>query len=459
MRIEQELETARGIAAAVAEKGGRVYFVGGMVRDALLGRENKDIDIEVYGITPDTLREVLKGFGEPYEKGASFGVMGLRHMDMDIAMPRTERRTGEKHTSFDVKVDPFLSPEAATLRRDFTMNAMMRDVLTGELIDCHGGQKDLRERVIRCVSPKTFAEDALRVFRAAQFAARLGAAIDPETVLLCRGIDVTQISRERVCEETNKALMKAEKPSVYFRSLRAMDHLKEFYPELERCVGVPQDPKYHPEGDVFEHTMLVIDAAAALRDRAKEPEWFMYAALCHDLGKVIATETREDGRVTAYGHEVLGLDLVERQLRRLTNNVRQIGYVKNMTELHMRPNLLALQHSRKCKTRMLFDLSVCPEDLILLARADGTGKLDEPYREENETFLNQRLEDYREIIKRPMVTGKDLIDAGLTPGEEFSALIVRARRLHLSGLQKETALKQVLAEYRSGQILRGKEDE
>ena len=442
----QDLALSREIAAAVAAAGGRAYYVGGFVRDGLSGIACKDIDIEVYGLEPVRLRELLSGLGDVYEKGASFGVLGLRHSEIDIAMPRTESRTGAKHTDFDVSVDPFLSPREACRRRDFTINAMLRDVLTGEILDFYGGRADLENRVIRCVCPETFIEDALRVFRAAQFAARLEAQIDTETVALCASMDVTQLSVERIFAEAEKALMKAEKPSVFFRVLREMDHLREFFPELEQTIGVMQNPKFHPEGDVFEHTMLVVDCAAELRARAEWPLGLMFSALMHDLGKIVATEVQEDGRITAYGHEVQGLGLVEAQMRRLTRHEKLIKYVCNQSELHMRPNMLAGARSKKKKTRQLFDLSVCPNDLILLARADASGKLDEPYDPATEAFLRERLEDYHERLKLPMVTGQDLIEAGLKPDKNFAELIARARQLHFSGIEKRGALRQVLAE-------------
>ena len=324
-------------------------------------------------------------------------------------------------------------------------------MLTGELVDCWHGAEDLRAGVIRHVNDTTFAEDALRVFRAAQFAARLEADIAPETLELCASMDVADISIERVFEEMSKALMKAKKPSVFFRRLREMNHLKEFFPELEACVGVPQNPVYHPEGDVFEHTMLVLDCAAALRDQAQWPLGFMIAALLHDLGKAVCTQIQPDGKITAYGHEVEGLPMCERQLRRVTNQVKLIQYVKNMMWLHMRPNMLAGAKSRKKKTRQLFDMSVCPEDLILLSRADASGKLDKPYDGANEIWLRERLEDYRRVMRRPMVTGQDLIAAGMTPGPAFSQWLDRARQLHFAGLERERALKQVLAEAEQGE--------
>ena len=446
---EQDMALAREIALRVKDAGGRAMFVGGAVRDGLTNTPCKDVDIEVYGLAPQALRALLAGLGEVLEKGASFGVFGLAHSNLDIAMPRRERRTGDRHTDFDVSVDPNLSFEAASMRRDFTINAMMRDVLTGELVDLWGGRADLGAKVIRRVNDRTFAEDALRVFRAAQFAARFEARIEPQTMALCRGMDVTALSVERVFDELSKALLKAQRPSLFFRALREMGHLGEYFPELAACVGVPQNPVYHPEGDVFEHTMQVLDCAAGLRGRAQWPLGFMVAALAHDLGKAVCTETQPDGRITSYGHEVKGLPLCERQLRRLTNHAKLIDYAKNMMWLHMRPNVLAQCRSKKKKTRQLFDLSVCPEDLILLSRADASGKLDAPYDEANEAFLRERLEDYRRVMARPMVTGKDLIAAGMKPGPDFSRWLDRARQLHFSGQDRAHALSQVLAEARS----------
>ena len=443
---ETDLALSREIASAIAEKGGRAYYVGGFVRDGLMGAECLDIDIEVYGIEPSVLREILSGFGEVLDKGASFGVLGLAHSNIDIAMPRTESRTGVKHTDFDISVDPFLDPKEAAKRRDFTVNAMMRDVLSGEILDFYSGQEDLKNRVIRCVCPETFVEDALRVFRGAQFAARFDAEIEESTLALCASMDVSELTFERILGETEKALLKAGKPSAYFRLLKKMDHLREFFPEVEKMAEIPQNPKFHPEGDVFEHTMLVVDSAAQLRSRSQWPLAFMLSALFHDIGKIVATETQEDGRITAYGHEVLGLKLAEKALRRITHHEKLIKIVLNHVSLHMRPNMLAGAKSKKKKTRQLFDLSLCPNDLILISRADASGKLDEPYDENNEIWLRERLDDYRQRLEMPMVTGQDLIKAGLRPGRDFSEILHRARMLHFSGIEKKAALRQVVAE-------------
>ena len=444
----KDILLARQLAQAVSEAGGRAYYVGGFVRDALMGIACKDVDIEVYGISPQKLRELLAPMGEVIEKGAAFGVLGLAHTNLDIAMPRTESRTGERHRDFDVCVDPFLSMREASMRRDFTINAMMMDVLSGEIVDEWGGREDLQNRLVRHVNDRTFPEDALRVFRAAQFAARLDAQIVPETTALCAQMDVRALSRERVFEELCKALLKAEKPSIFFRTLEEMDHLKEFFPEVAQTRGVEQNPEYHPEGDVFEHTMLVLDCAAALRDQAEWPLGFMLAALCHDLGKFDATETRADGKIISYAHPQTGVPLTESLLGRLTSHVRLVRYVTNMVALHMRPNQLAVSQSKKKKTRMLFDSSVCPFDLILLSRADASGKTDAPYNMRNWNFLTERLEDYRQVVQRPMVTGEDLVRAGFAPGEQFKGMLARARELHFAGLDREHALSQLVAEAR-----------
>ena len=250
-------------------------------------------------------------------------------------------------------------------------------------------------------------------------------------------------------EAARPALLETAAPSGFFRELLAQGKLQVHFPEVAACAGVPQNPLYHPEGDVFEHTMLVLDCAADLRGRAIHPLGFMLAALLHDVGKVVATAADGDGRITAYGHETLGLPLCERQLRRLTSHAKLIDYVKNMMWLHMRPNILAKCRSKKRKTRQMFDLSVCPEDLILLSRADASGKRDRPYDEANEAFLRQRLEDYRQVMARPMVTGDDLAAAGLAPGPAFDDCLTRARQLHFAGLDRDRALAQVLAEARS----------
>ena len=455
MTENKNILMAQRIAAEVRKAGGRTYYVGGFVRDLMMGLENKDIDIEVHGVPVQTLEAILDGLGERLTMGASFGVMGLRHFDLDIAMPRSEVATGRGHKDFAVFVDPFLGAEKAARRRDFTVNAMMQDVLTGDVLDFFGGREDLMRKRIRHVDDRTFAEDPLRVFRAAQFAARFGFTVAEETTVLSAGMDVAALAGERVMGELEKALLKAPKPSVFFEELKKMHQLSRWFPELEALTGIPQNPVHHPEGDVWAHTMQVLDEAAALREEAREPLWFMLAALCHDFGKAAATE-EINGALHAYGHERLGLPLAERFLGRITSEVKLTKYVLNMTELHMQPNKKAREASHEKAFMTLFDQSVCPEDLLLLAKADHLGRLGpgmrrEPAAEayaETEHRLREMLALYQDRMNRPYVMGRDLIAAGMQPGPLISEALAYAHKLRLAGVPKEEQLRQTLGHMR-----------
>ncbi len=439
----KDLKMAQRLAQLVDAQGGRVYYVGGFVRDRLLGIDNKDVDVEVHGISPETLEGILDTLGSRLEMGTSFGVYGLKGYDLDIAMPRREQATGRGHKDFQVDVDPFIGTEKAAMRRDFTINALMMDVLTGQVIDHFHGQEDLHDKVIRHVNDASFAEDALRVLRAAQFAARFHFAVAPETMDLCRKLDLSVLPRERILEEMRKALLKGEKPSVFFQVLREMGQLHQWFPELEALIGVPQSPRYHQEGDVWNHTMMVLDQAAARRDRVEHPFWFLLAALTHDFGKAVCTEFHK-GDYHAYSHETEGLPLVEAFLERLTNERSLIRYVKNLTELHMRPSQISAQSSVKTSNR-LFDLAVSPGDLIQLSICDDLGRITQYSTAPAEEVLQMALSRYHEYMARPYVMGADLVKLGMTPGPEFKELLDFAHKLRLAGVPKEDALRQTLA--------------
>ena len=437
-------DKAHEIAEYVERAGGRVYYVGGFVRDRILGIENKDVDIEVHGISPEELYSILETIGEPLAYGRSFGVFALRGEDIDIAMPRRERAVGKGHRDFEIDVDPFIGTREAARRRDFTVNAMMEDVLTGEIIDHFGGRQDLEDGVLRHIDPVTFVEDPLRVLRGAQFAARFGFEIAPDTVELCRGIDLSTLSKERIEEELRKALLKADKPSIFFEEMRRMDQLEVWFPELAETIDLEQDPVFHPEGDVWTHTMEVIDRAAAFRDRVSEPFRFMLLALTHDLGKIVTTEEK-NGRIHAYEHETKGLPLVESFVRRIINENDVIDYVLNMVPLHMKPNVSAYSKPALKSTNRMFDQAEAPKDLIWFAAADRPVFAGEDSFSGDTGFLLERLAAYDEIIARPYVMGRDLIAAGLEPGEDFSEILEYAHKLRLAGIEKDSALKQTLA--------------
>lgn len=455
---DKNLRMARALAAAVREAGGRCYYVGGFVRDGLLGNEGKDIDIEVHGVPVETLERILDSLGERMTLGASFGIFGLRGYELDIAMPRSETATGRGHRDFAVFVDPYLGEEKAARRRDFTINAMMRDVLTGEILDFFGGREDLARGVIRHVNGESYLEDPLRVLRAAQFAARFGFTIAEETRALSAKADLTALAGERIFGELEKALCKAARPSVFFEELKSMGQLSVWFAEPEALIGVEQNPAYHPEGDAWIHTIQVLDEAAALRHRAKEPLWYMLAALCHDFGKAVAIQWR-DGVAYAYGHETLGLPLVRRFLERMTRETRLLDYVLNMTEMHMGPHTLTECGAKTRSYMKLYDRSVCPEDLILLAKADKLGccgpdtdlQAHVHACAQAEETLRGMLAEYRERMSRPCVMGRDLIEAGVEPGPLFSGALRYAHKLQLAAVPKEEQLRQTLGWLRSEQ--------
>ena len=442
--MSKDIQMARQLALLVQARGGRAYYVGGFVRDSLLGEAGKDIDIEVHGITPDRLKEILDSLGQRITIGESFGVFNLKGYALDIAMPRKEKMRGQGHRDFDIFVDPFIGTESAARRRDFTFNALMQDVLTGEIIDHFGGEADLKAGILRHVCSESFPEDPLRVLRGAQFAARFGCRVAPETIALCSKMELQHLPKERIEGELKKALLKAERPSVFFEILREMNQLDHWFPELKALIGIGQNPVYHAEGDVWTHTMMVLDEAAKLRDRAQNPYWFMLSALVHDFGKAISTES-VDGTIHAYQHEIEGLPLAEAFLHRITAENKLTAYVLNMTELHMKPNTMARVGSVVKNTNKLFDCSVDPEGLIALALADDRGRILQTPAADTEDFLYERLEIFRDLMARPCVLGRDLIEAGIQPGKDFTEILNYAHKLRLAGIPKENALKQVLA--------------
>ncbi len=438
------LKVAYHIAELVSAEGGTAYYVGGCVRDRLMGKESKDIDIEVHGISSDTLEFILDKIGFRIEIGVSFGIYSLKGTGLDIAMPRTERPIGSGHRDFEVTVDPYIGTEKAAKRRDFTINAIMENILTGEMIDYFGGRADLEAGIIRHVSGRTFPEDPLRVLRAAQFAARFSFSVAEETTELCRSIDLSTLSSERIEGELKKALLKGDKPSVFFETLRSMEQLSVWFPEVEKLIGVPQNQLYHMEGDVWNHTMMVLDEAAKYRSNAHEPYGFMMTALVHDFGKIAAT-SEKNGIYHAYGHETAGLPIIKGFIKRITNDKKLISYVLNMAELHMKPNALAGAKASVKSTNKMFDMAANPEDLIYMAIADDKGRITKTPSEPTEDFLFERLEIYKRIMAQPHMTGKDLIAAGFQPDKTFSEMLTYAHKLRLAGVDKETVMKQTVA--------------
>lgn len=429
------------IAEKIKEKGGRVFYVGGYVRDSLLNIKTKDIDIEVHNISYDDLIDTISELGEVVEHGSNFGILSLKKHNLDIALPRKEFNTGRGHKDFKIYTDPFIGTYKAAKRRDFTINALMKDVLTGEIIDHFNGLQDLENKIIRHIDDDSFVEDSLRVLRACQFASRFNFKIADETINLCSKMDISSLSKERIEEELKKALLLSNKPSIFFDYLRQMKQLNFWFKEINDLINVKQDPIYHPEGDVYTHTMIVLNEASKYLNEVSNPYSFMLLALCHDLGKTVSS-FEDNGRIHAYNHENSGVEIASKLLKRFSNNKNVKKYITNMIKLHMKPNVCFRNNAKEKTTNAMFDEAIAPIDLIYFAMCDHISNETIDTRKQ---FLFERLNIYNELMKKPEVTGDDLIKAGLIPDERFKETLEFAHKLHLSGIDKDNALKQALS--------------
>jgi tRNA nucleotidyltransferase (CCA-adding enzyme) len=428
----------RGLALAVRSAGGRALVVGGWVRDELLGRPSKDLDLEVFGIPADQLRTLLEPFGRVDTVGESFTVYKLGAID--VSLPRRESKIGRGHTGFLVEGDPALSITEAARRRDFTVNAISRDPLTNELIDPFNGRRDLSDRRLRMVDRRTFGEDSLRVLRGVQFAARFDLVMDAETRDLCRAIPLDDLPAERVWGEFEKLLLQAERPSIGLRLAWELDVIQRLLPEFVPLAACRQDPEWHPEGDVWTHTLMVVDEARQRIDGLERGPAIamMLGALCHDLGKPDTTVER-DGHVKSPGHEDAGVPIATRVLDRL--NVQSLdGYdvrhaVLGLVAEHMRPN--AFLKSSTPVSDGAFRRLAQRVDLELLARfaeADCRGRTGSFDCSASRWFLDRaRALGVEHAPPSPFVLGRHLLELGVQPGPRMGELLRSIYERQLDG--------------------------
>jgi tRNA nucleotidyltransferase (CCA-adding enzyme) len=425
------------ICRAIRDAGGRALFVGGWVRDRLRGIDAKDIDVEVFGLELERVAELLGRFGEVIEIGRAFGVLRIKGLDVDFALPRRDSKVGAGHRGFDVDCDPFLDYESAARRRDLTINSISFDPLTDEVIDPHGGRSDLERRVLRATDPLHFPEDPLRGMRVAQFSARFEMQADPELVGLCSRLDLSELPGERIFEELRKLLLKGARPSLGLEFLERT-RLLRFLPELDALRGVAQDPVWHPEGDVWVHTLMVVDEAARLRSGDGDLDLaLMFGALCHDLGKPLTT-SEQAGRIVSPAHDVEGEPPTRELLGRLRAPHALIERVCAHVRHHLAPALLDKQGSsdrayRKL-ARRLEAAGLSMADLERLARADHLGRTtpDALARRfpAGDAFLARAAELEVESHAIPdAVQGRHLIARGMRPGPEFGRILARCREL------------------------------
>jgi tRNA nucleotidyltransferase (CCA-adding enzyme) len=422
----------------------RAYLVGGCVRDALLGRMQKDFDLEVYGVGYETLARELSAHGRVDLVGKSFGVIKFssrRGEQWDFSLPRRDSKQAAGHKGFQVEFDPVIEPADAASRRDFTINALMFDPRTGEYLDFYGGRADLEKRILRHTSP-AFVEDPLRVLRGMQFAARFDLTPASETVALCRSIAHTfsELAVERVGMEWFKWAASSQRPSAGLRFLQATDWLRHF-PEIAALAGTPQDPDWHPEGDVFTHTCHCCDALAEL------PEWqaadvatrrvLMFAVLAHDFAKPQTThEAERDGRIriVSPGHEEQGGPLADAFLARIAspNEIRE--RVVPLVTHHLAHLQTASARSVRRLANALKPATIA--ELCLVMIADQFGRPPRPQMvHEGVTGLRAHAEELRlqDAAPKPILLGRHLIERGLKPGKRFGTLLEAAFEAQLEG--------------------------
>jgi tRNA nucleotidyltransferase (CCA-adding enzyme) len=433
------IERAETIARAVRDRGGRALVVGGWVRDRLLGHPSKDIDLEVFGVPADGLRALLESIGRVETIGESFTV--YRSGDIDVALPRRESKVGRGHRGFLVEGDPAMSVEEAARRRDFTINAISWDPLSGEYLDPRDGRADLAARVLRVVDPATFGDDSLRVLRGVQFVARFELEPSPDTLEICRRTPLDDLPAERVWGEIEKLLLLPSRPSPGFRFALDAGVIARLFPEMHALVGCAQEPEWHPEGDVWVHTLMVIDEARARIDDL--PRWakvaMMLGAVCHDFGKP-STTAFFDGRLRSHDHEEAGVAPARALLDRL--NVHAIdgvdvrAQVCGLTAHHLKPgSWYKVRDEVGDGAFRRLALKVDLELLARLAEADCVGRY--PGRFDCSAmswFLNRaRALGVEHDAPRPLLLGRHLLALGLMPGPKIGVILKQVYERQLDG--------------------------
>jgi len=438
------LDVACRVAEAAAAAGGRALIVGGWVRDRLRGKPSKDIDIEVFGVAQDRLPVLLEPVGRVEPVGQSFPVYKLvppggGSGDIDVALPRRESKHGRGHKGFEVHGDPSMSIADAARRRDFTVNAIGWDPLTGTYEDPFDGRGDLERRLLRAVDPATFADDSLRALRAVQFAARFEFALEDETAALCRELALDDLPAERIWGEIEKLLLHAEHPSIGFRLALDLGVLRQVLPELLPLVGCEQEPEWHPEGDVWTHTLMVIDKARALNGDLDRPRLttIMLGAVCHDLGKP-PTTAFIDGRIRSLDHEQAGVEPTVSLLDRL--NIHTIdgfevrAQVVGLVAHHLKPGAFRKAANVSDGAFRRLAQKVDLELLARLARADCLGRSGDFDCSAMDWFIERaRALGVEHQPPAPLLLGRHLLALGLPPGPRVGEILRQVYEKQLDG--------------------------
>lgn len=444
MNVFSDTKTRRAceyIASQAEALGGRAYCVGGCVRDALLGIAPKDVDVEIYGLEVAQIEELLSKKFKIEIVGKSFGVWILKGYALDVSMPRIERKSGAGHKGFEIEGCPHLTHAQACSRRDFTINAILYDILSGEIIDPFNGRQDLQNKILRHTSER-FSEDPLRVLRAMQFSARFSFDVAPETVELCSKIEMENLPPERLWEEWKKLILKGENISKGLFFLRDCGWVK-YFPELAAMDGCPQNPKWHPEGDVYVHTAHCMDAFAKERIGDEREDLIVgFAVLCHDFGKPLTTKKDADGSIHSYGHDAQGVAPARRFLERITKEKNLIEAVLPLVARHMAILDLWRNNAGDGAIRRLAAKVVRIDRLVRVDSADRKGRPPIPPEPSPQgDWILKRAEELsiKDSAPKPLLLGRDLIALGLQPSEKFGDILKEVYELQLDGEIKDTA--------------------
>ncbi|MBU3014192.1 hypothetical protein KO488_05435 [Poseidonibacter lekithochrous] len=449
------------IVLSLQKIGATPILVGGCVRDALLQIPCKDYDVEIFGI--DSLETILKSlekYGSVKLVGKSFGVLTLKVdiYDFDFALARTEKKTGLSHQDFEVTTNGSLSYKEAAIRRDFTINSIGYDFLKEEFLDPFNGIEDLKNKKIRHINDDTFIEDPLRVYRAIQFASRFEFNIDNKTKKLCKQMvlndNLSHLAKERVYEEFKKLFLKSSKPSIGFELLKELEVLN-YFPELKALINCEQEKEYHPEGDVWIHTLMTLDEMAKIiKDENIQDEYrilyLFYAILCHDLGKPYCTEFI-NGKITSYKHESLGIEPTISFLSKITNESKFIEKVIPLVKNHLAPFQL-FKDSSSLKAVKRLSLKCNIEDLCLVCLADCKGRTI-PNKDICDKAVSWLLSKARELNissdgLKSFVQGRDLISLGMKPSKEFKEILEFALDLQIDeNSSKEEIIQRIKEKY------------
>lgn len=455
------------ILNTLQELKAKPILVGGCVRDFFLDIPVKDYDVEIFGIDSlDIIEKSLNKFGNVKLVGKSFGVLTLKvdGYDFDFALPRTEEKIGSTHQDFQITTNSKLSFKEAAIRRDFTINAIGYDYFKKEFIDPFGGINDIKNSILRHINDKTFIEDSLRVYRAVQLSARFNLNLDEKTFDLCKTIvkngELENLPKERIFEEFKKLFLKSQKPSIGLNLLKELEVLV-YFPELKALIDCIQDEEYHPEGDVWIHTLMALDELAKILNEEKIDDeyrklYLFYGILCHDFGKPFCTK-EINGKITSYKHESLGIEPTISFLERLTNEKKFVQIICSLVKNHLVPFQLYLADS-SLKAIKRLSLKVNIEDLCLVCLADCLGR-DIKDKEKCSKAINWVLEKAKElnIHQEPIkaiVQGKDLIKLGLKPSKEFKEILDFAFDLQIDlELSKEDIINKIINKYINGVLL------